>query len=147
MLHGMVWNKTFKGDMALSGVGKYLKQAREKKGYTLEDMTEITNIEGKYLQALESEAYDDLPSPFYARVFLRTYAKYLNLNVHSILQLYEASQTKKQNQLPAPTKQKVPISSLPSLPKRSPAKTKKISSLWLIVAIILILGLVYLLFQ
>lgn len=144
MFHGMVWNKIFKGDMALSGVGKYLKQAREKKGYTLEDMTEITNIEGKYLQALESETYDALPSPFYARVFLRTYAKYLNLNVHSVLQLYEASQTN--NRLPAPTKQKAHITALPSLPKRSPAKTKKISSLWLIVAIILILGLVYLLF-
>lgn len=128
--------------MHLAGVGKYLKQAREKKSYTLEDMTELTNIEEKYLQALETEEYDLLPSPFYARVFLKTYAKYLKLNVNSVVQLYESSRIAKQSS--APTNPKVETI---ELPKRSPAKKKKISSLWLIVAIILILGMVYMLFQ
>ncbi|MCH5586432.1 helix-turn-helix domain-containing protein [Shimazuella sp. AN120528] len=123
-------------------MGKYLKQAREKKSYTLEDMTELTNIEKKYLQALEKEEYDLLPSPFYARVFLKTYAKYLNLNISSLLQLYESSQMAKQSSTPIKPK----IEAV-ELPKRSPAKKKKISSLWLIVAIILILGMVYMLFQ
>lgn len=128
--------------MHLAGVGKYLKQAREKKSYTLEDMTELTNIEEKYLQALETEEYNLLPSPFYARVFLKTYAKYLNLNVNSVVQLYESSRTAKQSS--TPTNPKVETI---ELPKRSSAKKKKISSLWLIVAIILILGMVYMLFQ
>lgn len=126
----------------MAGVGKYLKQAREKKSYTLEDMTELTNIEEKYLQALETEEYNLLPSPFYARVFLKTYAKYLNLNVNSVVQLYESSRTAKQSS--TPTNPKVETI---ELPKRSSAKKKKISSLWLIVAIILILGMVYMLFQ
>jgi cytoskeletal protein RodZ len=125
--------------MHLAGVGKYLKQAREKKSYTLEDMTELTNIEQKYLQALEKEEYDLLPSPFYARVFLKTYAKYLNLNVNSVVQLYESSQASQQSLTPK-------IEAI-ELPKRSPAKKKKISSLWLIVAIILVMGMVYMLFQ
>ncbi len=128
--------------MHLAGVGKYLKQAREKKSYTLEDMTELTNIETKYLQALETEEYDLLPSPFYARVFLKTYAKYLNLNVNSVIQLYESAQNIKQS--PAPIK---PQTEAIELPKRSPSQKKKVSSLWLIVAIILILGMVYMLFQ
>lgn len=125
----------------MAGVGKYLKQAREKYNYTLEEMTDLTNIEIKYLQALEAEEYDMLPSPFYVRAFIRTYAKYLNLNVHSVIHLYESQQIK---QLPMPTESKMePV----VLPSRSPLRKRKISSLWLIVAIILILGMVYMLFQ
>jgi cytoskeletal protein RodZ len=127
--------------MHLAGVGKYLKQAREKKSYTLEDMADLTNIEIKYLQALESEEYDLLPSPFYARVFMKTYAKYLNLNVNSVMQLFDISQKTKHSPAPKPKTEAV------ELPKRSPAQKKKVSSLWLIVAIILIMGMVYTLFQ
>jgi cytoskeletal protein RodZ len=127
--------------MHLAGVGKYLKQAREKKSYTLEDMADLTNIEIKYLQALESEEYDLLPSPFYARVFMKTYAKYLNLNVTSVMQLFDISQQTEHSPAPKPMTEAV------ELPKRSPAQKKKVSSLWLIVAIILIMGMVYMLFQ
>lgn len=127
----------------MAGVGKYLKQAREKRNYTLEEMTDLTNIETKYLRALEAEEYDVIPSPFYVRAFLKTYAKYLHLNIHSVMQLYESSQQIRQ--IPTSTKPKMEAAEL--LPRRSPARKNSVSSLWYMVAIILILGIVYMLFQ
>ncbi|TCS92581.1 helix-turn-helix domain-containing protein [Hazenella coriacea] len=73
----------------MAEIGQYLRQAREKLGYSLEDMNRVTNIHTEYLQALENDQFDILPSPFYARAFLRTYAKSLELEVKPLLELYE----------------------------------------------------------
>ncbi|SEN43973.1 helix-turn-helix domain-containing protein [Lihuaxuella thermophila] len=73
----------------MAGVGIYLRQAREQLGYSLEEMNRITNIHTEYLYALENDQFDRLPSPFYARAFLRTYAKCLGLEVQPLLDLYE----------------------------------------------------------
>lgn len=71
-------------------IGKKLKQTREAQGYTLEEMEEITNIHIRYLHAMEEERFDLLPSPFYARTFLKSYAKRLGLNDHAIVLLYQS---------------------------------------------------------
>lgn len=84
----------------MAGVGIYLRQARERLGYSLEEMNRITNIHTEYLYALENDQFDQLPSPFYARAFLRTYAKSLGLEVQSVLDLYE-----KHTQTAAPFKE------------------------------------------
>lgn len=73
----------------MAGVGIYLRQAREQLGYSLEEMNRITNIHTEYLYALENDQFDQLPSPFYARAFLRTYAKSLGLEVQPLLDLHE----------------------------------------------------------
>lgn len=73
----------------MAGIGIFLRQAREKMGYTLEDMNQITNIHTEYLYALENDQFDQLPSPFYARAFLRTYAKSLGLETQPLLDLLE----------------------------------------------------------
>ncbi len=125
----------------MAGVGKFLRQAREKQNYTLNEMTELTNIDIKYLQALEAEEYEILPSSFYVRTFIRTYAKYLNLNVNSVIQLYESSQQ------PKPTSTIPKLEIMEDLPRRSTPVKKRVSSLWLIVAILLILGIIYMVFQ
>lgn len=125
------------------GVGNYLRLAREEQGYTIEEMTELTNIDLKYLQALENEEFDILPSPFYVQTFLRSYAKYLNLSMDTVIQLYESSQ--KPDEEPIPDEPKT--DEMLELPRRSSSPKNRISSLWLIVAIILILGIVYMIFQ
>ncbi|MBA4494405.1 helix-turn-helix domain-containing protein [Paenactinomyces guangxiensis] len=71
------------------GVGIVLKQARERIGYSLEEMNRITNIHTEYLHALENDRFDQLPSPFYARAFLRAYAKSLGLEVQPLLDTLE----------------------------------------------------------
>lgn len=70
-------------------IGKKLRQTRESKGYTLEDMEQQTKIHTQYLRALEEEQFDLLPSPFYARTFLKSYAKKLGLNDQALVVLYD----------------------------------------------------------
>lgn len=67
------------------GVGETLRRAREERGATLEEAAEATRISKRYLQALENDApLDDLLNPAYARLFLRNYAKYLNLDPEQV---------------------------------------------------------------
>ena len=73
------------------GIGTALRQAREEQGFSLKDMQKKTNIQIDYLQSLEEERFDQLPSPFYARGFLRAYAKSLKLDAAYLLGLYEGT--------------------------------------------------------
>jgi cytoskeleton protein RodZ len=66
-------------------VGERLREAREAKGLTLEQVEEITRIRRRYLQALEEEDYDQLPGEVYVRGFLRNYAQVVGLNPEEIL--------------------------------------------------------------
>jgi cytoskeletal protein RodZ len=66
-------------------VGDGLRQAREAKGLTLEQVEEITKIRCRYLQALEEEEYDQLPGEVFVRGFLRNYAQALDLDPDEVL--------------------------------------------------------------
>lgn len=66
--------------MKLVSIGELLKNARLEKGLSLQDVEEATKIRSKYLQAIENDCYDALPGEIYAKGFIRSYAKFLNLN-------------------------------------------------------------------
>lgn len=63
-----------------SSAGQQLRQAREKKQLTLEQAAKATHIRSHYLQALEADRFDSLPSATQAKGFLRIYASFLNLD-------------------------------------------------------------------
>lgn len=71
-------------------IGENLKNARMRKGYSFEFIEEATKIRTKYLQALENDDYAVLPGPVYAKAFLRTYAKFLELDTDEIIDEYNA---------------------------------------------------------
>lgn len=62
------------------GIGESLRAARQERGLELEEVEARLKIRRRYLEALESEDWDRLPAPSYARGFLRTYAGYLGLD-------------------------------------------------------------------
>lgn len=70
-------------------IGSQLRRAREAMGLSLEDVQQKTKIHAEYLQALEKDQFDSLPSPFYVRAFLRTYARCLGMDPQSLLDRYE----------------------------------------------------------
>jgi cytoskeleton protein RodZ len=72
----------------MSELGRILSEARTAKELSLADVEAGTRIRQKYLEALESGAYSDLPRGATARGFLRTYVRYLGLNEEDALQLY-----------------------------------------------------------
>lgn len=69
-------------------IGTTLRQARERRGLSLEEAAEATKIRAGYLGALEDERFETLPGPTYARGFLRTYAAYLDLDPQPFVDEY-----------------------------------------------------------
>lgn len=66
-------------------IGRQLRQAREEKELSLEQISEELFIRVPYLQALENEEFDKIPTQVQMRGFLRTYAEYLGLPTDEIL--------------------------------------------------------------
>ncbi len=66
-------------------VGTRLRQAREARGLSLLQAAHALHIKPHYLEALERDDWDALPSPAHARGFLRTYAAFLGLNPDALL--------------------------------------------------------------
>ncbi len=64
----------------LEALGKSLREAREARGLTLEDVEKATRIRARYLEALEAGQFEALPSAVQARGFLRNYARHVGLD-------------------------------------------------------------------
>jgi cytoskeleton protein RodZ len=78
-------------------LGQLLRQTREEKGIALEQVANETRIRGRFLEALEQEDYDALPTPGHVHGFLRNYALYLGLDLNEVQALYDAEN--KENRL------------------------------------------------
>ena len=66
-------------------IGERLEEARKRKGISVREAAETTKIRGDYLQKFEANSLDiDLP-PLYLRGFIRTYAKFLDLDAERLL--------------------------------------------------------------
>lgn len=72
----------------MNQVGEQFRQAREAQGVILEQVGEITKIRVRYLEALEQGNYGVLPGEFYTMAFLRSYARFLNLDAAALVNSY-----------------------------------------------------------
>jgi cytoskeletal protein RodZ len=66
-------------------IGAKLRQAREQRHLTLQQVSENTKVRIHYLEALENDDLSDISSTAQARGFLRIYAEYLGLNSGELL--------------------------------------------------------------
>jgi cytoskeleton protein RodZ len=72
-------------------VGERLRGAREARGLSLEHAAETTRIPPAHLEALERTAPpEEFPEPWYARTFLREYARFLGLRSKPLVDDYQA---------------------------------------------------------
>jgi cytoskeletal protein RodZ len=69
---------THKHDHA--GLGELLRRARERRGLTLEQISNETKIPQRHLEALERDNLAAVPGGFYRRAEIRTYARAVNLD-------------------------------------------------------------------
>ncbi|MGC1448897.1 MAG: RodZ domain-containing protein [Candidatus Sulfotelmatobacter sp.] len=60
--------------------GDKFRKAREKKEFSLDDVSNVTKIGSRMLQAIEEEHFDQLPGGVFNKGFIRAYAKHLGLN-------------------------------------------------------------------
>lgn len=71
-------------------IGNVLKEAREKKGLTIDDIQTETKIQRRYLVSIELGELDKLPGNFYAKAFVKQYADAVGLDSTEILSQYKA---------------------------------------------------------
>lgn len=66
-------------------LGEKLRQARERSGRSIREMSDVTKIRTDHLEALEIGNYNTFTAPIYIRGFVRSYAGALKLNVPEML--------------------------------------------------------------
>jgi len=78
-------------------LGQKLKEAREAKGLSIDQLHEITKIQKRHLVAIEEGNYDVLPGAFYARAFIKQYADAAGLNGEELLIEYQSTIPQSEN--------------------------------------------------
>ena len=71
-----------------------LKTHRESNGIVLDDISEFTKINPKYLHAIEEGNFNIIPN-IYMRLFIRSYVKYIGADYNQALADYELYTTGK----------------------------------------------------
>ena len=71
-------------------LGSYLRQERERQQVSLPEIAAATKIQLKFLEALEHDAYDQLPATPFVVGFLRAYARYVALDPEMVLTAYRS---------------------------------------------------------
>jgi cytoskeletal protein RodZ len=61
----------------MSSVGSYLRELREGKGVSLDEIARATRVAPRYLEALEADQHSALPEPPFTRGFIRAYCQVL----------------------------------------------------------------------
>lgn len=70
----------------LTGVGAELKQARESRGLSIEDVAQQLKFAPRQIESLEAERFERLPGPTIARGMVRNYARLLKLEPEPMLE-------------------------------------------------------------
>lgn len=74
-------------DITKDRLGEILAARRHQLGLRVEEIAEDIKIRADYLRAIEQEAFDKLPTLEYGRLFLKSYAERLGLNINDIYAL------------------------------------------------------------
>jgi cytoskeletal protein RodZ len=123
----------------LTELGTRLKEARTVKGYSLDDLQEMTKIQKRYLAGIEEGNYSMMPGPFYVRAFIKQYADAVGLNSDELLESYK-------QEVPSSTTEEVrqTMTSAPSRRKPISKSSNNISDIFpmIVVALFIIIGIV-----
>ena len=76
--------------------GDKFRKEREKKNFSLDDVSHVTKIGSRMLQAIEEENFDRLPGGVFNKGFIRAYAKHLGMNDEEAVPAYLACQRQTQ---------------------------------------------------
>src|SRR3989344_2436805 len=69
-------------------VSERLKHSRLERSLSLDQCAQSTDIQKKYLHAMEESRFDELPGEMYARAWIRRYAQLLGLDIEDLMISY-----------------------------------------------------------
>ncbi len=84
-------NEATAGPTKVSGLGALLRNERENRGLSHEQLAQITRLRKHFLVAMENEEWQDLPPSVFVKGFIRSYAKALGLDEEKLLDLYKSA--------------------------------------------------------
>ncbi|SHN16993.1 helix-turn-helix domain-containing protein [Gracilibacillus kekensis] len=121
------------------GIGERLKQERELKNMTLEEVQKMTKIQARYLDAIEQERFNVMPGSFYVRAFIKEYANVLGINAEELMDEYK-------NDLPFEKEENIALTRVKSSKKNKPTVNSPtiFSFLPSIIVVLLIIGIIVL---
>lgn len=127
----------------MSELGKELKNTREEKSLSLDDIQASTKIQKHYLQAIEKGDYEQLPGSFYTRAFIKNYAEALGLDPDRLFEEYaeDIPESNRQWQNPLPSRSSHERPQAPS-PSKFPALIPKFLAAVAIIGILVVIYLV-----
>jgi cytoskeleton protein RodZ len=121
-------------------IGETLREARMRQRLDITDVEAQTKIRAKYLRALENEDFGMLPGSTFVKSFLRTYAEFLGLDPHVLVEEYRIRHD------PRDESELTPFARAPSgrqrrRPPRRPPWLPATAAIVAILALLLVLGL------
>src|SRR6187401_1327929 len=75
----------------MPSVGQYLREQREERGMSVEEVSRATRVPVSSVERIESDRFDELPGEVFVRGFLKSYARALNVPSDDVLARYTAS--------------------------------------------------------
>jgi len=75
----------------MASLGQALKEEREARNISIEEIASATKIVSRYLEALENDRLDIMPGGFFIKGIIRTYARTIGLNEEEVLARYRAA--------------------------------------------------------
>lgn len=75
----------------MQSVGNHLRQQREAKGMSIEEVARATRVPMSSVERLESDQFDELPGEVFVRGFMKSYARAVGLDADDVLARYTAS--------------------------------------------------------
>jgi cytoskeleton protein RodZ len=75
----------------MASLGQALKEEREARNISIEEIASATKIVPRYIEALENDRFDLMPGGFFVKAIIRTYARAVGLNEDEVLAKYRAA--------------------------------------------------------
>nr|WP_275433336.1 helix-turn-helix domain-containing protein [Priestia flexa] len=125
----------------MTELGQRLRQERENKGMSLEDLQKNTKIQKRYLIGIEEGNYDVMPGKFYVRAFIKQYCEAVGLNPDDIFDQYKTDiPTTQTDDIPQPLSR---VRSRKEIPQNTKAsKAADYLPTILVVAGVLVVGII-----
>jgi cytoskeleton protein RodZ len=75
----------------MESLGQWLRQEREARNISVEEIASATKIGSRYLEALEADRLDRMPGGFFIKGIIRNYARAVGLDPDEVLGRYKAA--------------------------------------------------------
>lgn len=119
-------------------IGARLKEAREQKNLSLEDLQETTKIQKRYLAAIEEGNFGVLPGKFYAKAFIKEYANAVGLDPNELLDDFEEKPPVQTEELETAEYTRIKQNRDRSQSRSNPSLVPKLTVVLLIAAIVVL---------